>query len=551
MVLAFATLAAILLRLAAYDHGGESALFHPHGYCYLWLPSLVATHVIADLLIGLSYVAISVTLVYLVWKTRRGLPFSWVFVAFGAFIVACGATHFMEIWTLWQPVFWLSADVKIVTAVASVATAIALPPLIPKVLTLIEEARLSQDRRIAVERAHAELEQRVEERTADLAAALERAEQANRAREAFLTTVSHELRTPLNAIMGWSDILARQPNLELMRRAVPVIRRNALAQARMVGDLLDVSSASAGKLRLDPAPTDLRSVVDNAADAVRPEAEAKNLTLTVTGEPSAIVHGDAARLQQIAWNLLSNAVKFTPDGGAVTVSVATTDHSATVEVTDTGVGIDPVFLPNIFERFSQADVSTTRGSQGLGLGLAIVRHLVELHGGTVRASSAGRGHGAAFTVELPLLAAAASSSAERADAAPARNLQGLRVLVVDDDEDSRETTGIILESAGARTVRVDSARAALEQVLTDSIDVIVADIAMPERDGLSLIRDVRRLADGRKRWIPAVALTAMARPEDRERALAAGFQKHVSKPISAAELVTCVLAAMETARAER
>jgi signal transduction histidine kinase len=260
----------LLARLALFDFAPRSALFHPHGYCYLWQPHLVAAHVISDGLIGLSYVGISASLIYLVWRARHQLPFSWVFVAFGVFIVACGATHFMEIWTLWTPAYWLSADVKIITAVASVATAVVLPPLIPKVLGIIDAARLSDERRVALEQARAELERRVQERTADLQRALARAEEANRLKDAFLATVSHELRTPLNAVVGWTRILRQaQTDPQTLERGLSVIDRNAQMEVRLVEDLLDVSRMSRGTLRVEFAPMDLVKVIADAVEVIR------------------------------------------------------------------------------------------------------------------------------------------------------------------------------------------------------------------------------------------------------------------------------------------
>jgi signal transduction histidine kinase len=538
---------AMLVRLAMLDYTGASGLFHPHGYCYLWIPSLVATHVASDLLIGVSYVAISLTLVWLVWKAHRGLPFSWIFIAFGAFIVACGATHFMEIWTLWQPMFWLAADVKLVTAGASVATALALPPLVPKVLGIIQAARVSEERRVELEQTKAELEVRVRERTNDLANALERAEEANRAKEAFLATVSHELRTPLNAILGWADILERRPEPDLVKRALPIIIRNAQAQARVVGDLVDVSSIASGKMRLEPQTIDLSALVANTVDVVRPAADGKRLTVSVRAQPSVIVWGDPARLQQVVWNLLSNAVKFTPEGGSLYVGVSISADKGRIEVADSGVGIDAKFIGSMFDRFSQADTSTTRGYQGLGLGLAIVRHLVELHGGSVRAESTGLGRGSTFTVEIPLQLYG-QLPLQEPEEEPRVDLSGLRVLVVDDDADSRETVSVILEAAGAATMHACSASSGLARVKEDRIDVIVSDIAMPGKDGLAFIQDVRQLADPARRRVPAVALTAFARDEDRRRILAAGFQTHVAKPVTAAQLVRSVAALVNAPR---
>jgi signal transduction histidine kinase len=538
-VLACAAVVATLVRVALNDYGAVSGLFHPHGYCYLWIPSLITTHAVSDSLIGLSYVAISVTLVWLVWKARRGLPFSWIFIAFGAFIVACGATHFMSVWTLWRPVFWLAADVKIVTAAASVATALVLPPLVPKVIRTIQAARISEERRIELERAQGDLERRVGERTADLANALQRAEEANRAKEAFLATISHELRTPLNAILGWADILERRADPTLLKRALPVIRRNAMAQARVVGDLVDVSSIAAGKIRLDLQTADLSALVETTVDVIRPSADAKRLTVDVTVTPSIIVWGDPARLQQVVWNLLSNAVKFTPEGGSISVSLTTSDSKAIIEVTDTGIGIDTNFLPSVFDRFSQADSSPTRGYHGLGLGLAIVRHLVEMHGGAVDVKSHGPYRGSTFTVKIPLQLYGRLPLQET-ESATAVDLRGLRVLVVDDDADSRETVSVMLEAAGAATTRAHSATSGLERVLKERVDIIVSDVAMPDRDGVEFIQDVRRLPDPKLRRTPAVALTAFSREEDQRRILSAGFQKYVAKPVTAAKLVQSV-----------
>jgi signal transduction histidine kinase/ActR/RegA family two-component response regulator len=538
VALGSAVMAAVLVRLAFNDYAAASALFHPHGYCYLWLPSLVTTHVLSDLSIGVSYVAIAATLVWLVQKARRGLPFSWIFVAFGVFIIACGATHFMEVWTLWTPVFWLAADVKIVTAGASVATALALPPLVPKVLDIIHAARLSEERRLELERTHADLERRVGERTADLANALQRAEEANHAKEAFLAAISHELRTPLNAILGWADILERHPDLTLLKRAIPVITRNAQAQARVVGDLVDVSNIAAGKMRLEPQTTDVSALLTTTVDLIRAAADAKRLTIDVMIVPSLVVWGDPARLQQVFWNLLSNAVKFNADGGSISVAAGATEARARIAVSDSGVGIDPHFLHSVFERFTQADMSPTRGHHGLGLGLAIVRHLVELHGGAIRADSHGVGCGSTFTVEIPLQLYGRQGLQE--PDVSAADLRGVRVLVVDDDPDSRETVAAILETAGAATTRAHSASAGLERVLEQPVDVIVSDIAMPDRDGVDFIQDVRRLPDSRLRRTPAVALTAFVRDEDRRRILSAGFQKFVAKPVTAARLVESV-----------
>jgi len=542
-VAGLAVLAAVLTRLAMLDYAKSSAFFHPHGYCYLWQPGLVGAHVVSDGLIGLSYIAISATLIYLVWRARRLLPFSWMFVSFGVFIVACGATHLIEIWTLWKPVFWLAADAKIVTAIASVATAIVLPPQLPKVLDVLQAAHVSEQRRVALERAHAELEQRVAERTSQLQAALDRAEDAARSKEAFLSTVSHELRTPLNAILGWSRMLntgsADEP---FMRRGLAVIDRNATIQAQLVEDLLDMSQLNAGTMRLKLQPVDLVRVVSDALEVVRPAANAKNVDIAIIEQPAhAAMVGEPRRLQQVIWNLLSNAVKFTPAGGHVSISIAVRNGQCLVEVRDTGVGIERSFIPSLFERFTQADTSSTREYRGVGLGLAIARQLVELHGGRIAAHSEGAGKGAAFIVNLPIRSAA-DMTIEPGPASGARpvDLGGVRVLVVDDDVDAREALALMLARSGASVTTAASADEAFDELKAGAFDVLLSDLAMPTRDGYDLIQRVRKAEDDRLRRTPAIAVSAFAREEERTRAIACGFHLHVSKPVVPEELVGAV-----------
>ena len=541
----FAALAALLTRLALLDHGPASKLFHPHGYCYLWQPGLVAAHVISDALIGLSYVAISGTLIFLVWRARRLLPFSWIFVSFGVFIVACGVTHLMEVWTLWTPLFWLAADAKIVTAVASVATALVLPPLLPKILDVIHRAQVSEQRRVDLERAHAELEQRVAERTAQLQIALERAHDAARSKEAFLSIVSHELRTPLNAIVGWARMLNAGPNEEsFVRRGLAVIDRNAGIQAQLVEDLLDVSQLSAGTLRLTREPVDLVGVVSDAIEVVRPAADSKQVAIS-WHKPSSMVSmtGEPRRLQQIVWNLLSNAVKFTPSGGQITIKVTQEQSDATIEIQDNGIGIEPAFMPQLFERFTQGDSSSTREHHGVGLGLAIARQMVELHGGTISARSDGPGRGATFSVTLPMRAQR-QTEPPTPTAAPrirgSADLTGARVLVVDDDADARETLALMLARSGASVTTAASADEAFDQLRAGTFDVLLSDLAMPSRDGYSLIEQVRRANDDALRRTPAIAVSAHAREDERAKAIAAGFHLHVAKPVGPHELIGAV-----------
>jgi signal transduction histidine kinase len=522
-----------------------NSFFHPHGYCYLWQPALVGAHVTSDLLIGLSYLAISITLAYLVMRARQrqGIPFSRMFLAFGAFIIACGATHFVEVWTLWQPVFWTAADVKIVTAIASVGTAIALPPLVPRVLTLLENARLSQERGRALEQAKQDLERRVSERTAELELALvreqelrERAEAVNRMKDDFLGLVSHELRTPLNAILGWSSMLT-PPSVtpDVLAKGVAAIGRNARAQAQLVEDLLDTTSVIAGKLRIAQDQVVLAPIVDEALDTIGPSARAKNLTVVCRNSLSgAYMLGDAQRIQQVIWNLLSNAVKFTPPDGLIHLSVDRAGSRVAIAVKDSGLGIERSFLPHVFERFSQADTSSTRSHNGLGLGLALVRHLVELHGGDVAVASDGPGEGSTFTVTFPLLGTRDMKPVERSEAIP--DLSDLRVLVVDDDPETLEMLTTGLGRFGARVTTASTVAAARQIIKSEALDVIVSDLAMPQEDGFTLMRDLRR----ERIDVPAVALTAHDRSDDKARVLAAGFSQHIAKPATPLDVARAI-----------
>jgi PAS domain S-box-containing protein len=380
--------------------------------------------------------------------------------------------------------------------------------------------------------------------------ARETAEHANRIKDEFLATLSHELRTPINAILGWSQLLRSGELQETeLRHGLDTIERNARTQAQLIEDLLDVSRIISGKLRLDVRPIDLKPVVQAAIDAVRPAAAAREIQLEQSYDAAAPVMGAPDRLQQVLWNLLSNAIKFTPHGGSVEVRVQRQDGHVQIVVRDTGKGIDPAFLPYVFDRFRQADSTTTRKHGGLGLGLAIVRHLVELHGGTVRADSAGDNQGATFTVSLPL---AGQSSAIRkpgdgngeehalGPAHSASALTGLHILVVDDDPDACGLVEALLQRAGANVTTALSAADASRELERQLPDVIISDIAMPDEDGYAFIRRIRASAPKPIAHIPAIALTAFARSEDRSKALAAGYQYHLAKPINGPELITVI-----------
>ena len=368
------------------------------------------------------------------------------------------------------------------------------------------------------------------------------AEKANRLKDEFLATLSHELRTPLNAVIGWSRILkAGRLDNESSVHAIEVIERNAWAQKQIIEDILDVSRVITGKLQLHLGPVDLVSVVNAALDAVRPALEVKDIKIeTQFPEGLKIIAGDADRLQQVVWNLLSNASKFTPAGGVISVRIRQDETYAEIEVRDTGPGIAAEFLPHVFERFRQADGSTTRTHGGLGLGLAIVRHLVELHGGLIAAENVSSGTGAVFTVRLPL----PSTELSRESVPPATPVQevtvvdlaNVKILVVEDELDALDLMTIDLTAHGAKVRGASSATEALDLLSSDRFDLLISDIGMADTDGYNFIRQVRE----RGEHIPAIALTAYARTQDRLRALAAGYNTHVAKPVEIKELVTVV-----------
>ena len=414
-------------------------------------------------------------------------------------------------------------------------------------LTVIEDVT----ERVARE---AELQAQVDARTQTLArekAAREEAEEANRLKDEFLATVSHELRTPLTAILGWSNmLLAGRVDKEMHDRGLEIIHRNAQAQNQLISDLLDVSRIISGKLRLDLRTVDLPAIIEAAVETTRPAAEAKGVRLTTALDPrSGPINGDADRLQQVVWNLLTNAIKFTDEGGEISVRLGSVDTRVEITVQDSGMGIDPEFLPHIFDRFRQADPATNRVHGGMGLGLSIVRQLVELHGGTVRAESEGEGKGATFTVSLPFVNfKRGSGRTERlplnAGGYPEINcppsLQGLRVLAVDDEADTREMIRAVLEHCKMEVITAASASEALEAIAQSRPDILISDVGMPGEDGYALIAKVRSLPAERGGQIPAAALTAYVRKEDRLKVLHSGFHLHVSKPLEPNELVAVV-----------
>jgi PAS domain S-box-containing protein len=372
-------------------------------------------------------------------------------------------------------------------------------------------------------------------------AARSEAEAASRSKDEFVAMVSHELRTPLNAILGWTEILAHSLNdPETAKRGVEVIARNARAQQHLISDLLDMSRIISSKLRLDVRDIDLIAVIRSAIETIRPAADARGIAIESTLDPSvALTTGDAGRLEQCVWNFLSNAIKFTPQGGAVTVTLGRSDSHVEITVSDNGIGIRPEFLPHVFERFKQAEAGERR-STGLGLGLAIVKQIVELHGGTVRADSAGEGQGATFSIVLPVRALRASTAPPSPGPERRGSLKGLTVLLVEDDADNREILKALLETHHAEVWPATSAAQALEILEQQRPSILVSDIGLPEMDGYGLIRRIRATSGAER--IPAIALTAHASATDRTKAMRAGYQAHIAKPVEPAELVATVAA---------
>ncbi|MDY6785962.1 MAG: response regulator [Cyanobacteriota bacterium] len=373
--------------------------------------------------------------------------------------------------------------------------------------------------------------------------AREEAETANRLKDEFLATLSHELRTPLNAMMGWVQLVrTNKLSTEQVARALETIERNANTQAQLINDILDVSRIIRGNVQLQLAPLDLEKVIGATVESLQPTAQAKNVALIAECEPTVdLVSADGERLQQIVWNLAVNGIKFTPKGGSVTVRLSYDETRATIQVIDTGIGIEAEFLPYIFERFRQVEGTSKRSHGGLGLGLAIVRHLVELHGGTVAAKSAGPGQGSAFAVKLPLIEGNSIKKQPQSEVDCGESelspLAGMTILVVEDEADSREFLSLVLEGCGATVIAADSVGEALGVLDKKRPDVLVSDIAMPGEDGYDLIGKIRDRPDG---TFPAIALTAYAREKDEQRAIEAGFQVHLTKPLDAEKLMAAI-----------
>ncbi|MDF5731430.1 MAG: ATP-binding protein [Rhizonema sp. PD38] len=694
----------------------SSGPFIPHGHCYLWKTDLVLLHIVSDALIALAYYSIPTTLFYFVRK-RNDLPFDWIFLLFSAFIVACGSTHIIEIWTLWYPTYWVSGLVKAFTAVISLSTAVLLVFSVPQLLAIpsssqLEQANQELQKQIAerlrveeelrkyqnhleelvtlrtheITKTNEQLHQEITERQRVLEAlrlsekryrylaeaipqliwttngegecdyfnqnwcdytgltleeslgsgwlaalhpddvqnayevwlkavktgtlyegeqrfkraadgsyrwqltralplkdeqgcvvkwlgtctdideqkqiqqeraklleleqaARAKAETANRIKDEFLAVLSHELRTPLHAILGWSRLL-QKPKLDSARttQAILIIERNAKLQAQLIEDLLDISKILQGKLTINTTNVNLKSIVLAALETLHFAVQSKSIQVNSVFElKMGSIMGDSTRLQQVVWNLLTNAVKFTPNGGTINVRLAQTeDGYAQIIVSDTGKGISTEFLPYVFDYFRQADSSITRQFGGLGLGLAIVRNIVDMHGGTIKAESLGENQGATFIVNLPLVH---DESLKRTDenfhsstlAPNFLTLSEVQILVIDDDADSRDFVAFVLEQHGAHVIAVSSAFEALQVLEQEKPDVLVSDISMPDIDGYALMRQVRSWTPEQGGQIPAIALTAFARTFDQQLAVSSGFQEHLPKPLYPEKLVATVV----------
>lgn len=536
--------------------------FIPHGHCYLWKPGLVWLHASSDSLIALAYVAISASLAYLVHKTRRDIPFHWMFLAFGSFIVACGSTHFMDVWTLWRPTYWLSGWLKLITAVASVTTAIALPPLVPKALELVQEAKLSEERRLHLETANQELK-----------TLYSKLKELDQLKTQFFANVSHELRTPLALILGPTEKLLATGGLnEGQRNDLEVINRNARLLLKHVNDLLDVSKMEAGKMDINYADVNLAQLLRLTAANFDGLAQEHQIAFAIEAQEAVPAQIDVQKVQRILLNLLSNAFKFTPQGGSIrcVLSIASSSDQAKdtapsqeapveraiITISDSGPGVPKHLWGTIFDRFSQADGGSTRRFGGTGLGLAIVKEFVELHGGTIRVSDA-PGGGALFTVELPLIAppdVSVSSmggepidlqeivfpvlqelrlASEMVDTTPEQEAGKPLVLIIEDNPEMNQfITGIL--ATEYRTATALNGQEGLEQALALHPDLILSDIMMPQMSGDQFVHQVRTYSE--LDTTPIILLTAKADDELRVQLLQGGAQDYLMKPFLVEEL---------------
>jgi signal transduction histidine kinase/CheY-like chemotaxis protein len=558
VAMAVALMVTVIVGASLWAERSIPAGLLPHGVCFTWLPALLWLHVISDALIGLAYLSIPVSLLYLV-TSRRDLPFNWMFLLFGLFIVSCGFTHLVGIWTIWHPDYWFAGSLKAMTAAVSVFTAVALLPLVPKALALPTTAQLRRANerlereaatRLAVEeelrQARALLERRVADRTQELALARATAEQlraeaehANSMKDKFLAKVSHELRTPLQATLSWAGVLASQVAKDSpAHTAATRIEHNVAAQARLIDDLLDISRILSGKLKLDLQSVQVREVVERAVTVVGPLAQKAGVTIDADIALDDVeATTDPGRLEQVLWNLLSNAVHASSAGQRVRLVAHARGGRLMLRVQDEGRGIEPAAVATLFEPFRQANVSNTH--RGLGLGLAITRSIVGLFGGTVVAHSDGPDRGATFSVDMPLVAGLPVH--DRAPALSAQEVAALLRINVLYVEDNQEIADAVVADLQGWVGRVDVAYTyadAVTKAAECAYDVLVSDLNLGARQtGYDLLRELR----SQHRFVaPAVAVSAFGSDEDLRRSREAGFRVHLTKPFSAADLAQAI-----------
>jgi signal transduction histidine kinase len=548
------------------DERRGAQAFLPHGYCFTWNPALLWTHVVSDTLIGVAYVSIPATLLHLAWR-RADTPFDWMILLFAVFIASCGATHWIDVWTIWHPDYWLSGLVKAITALASVSTAAALASMVPRLLAIPTRAQVAatrdalekevRHRRLAEDELRAEraeLEHRVRERTQQLAiasaaaqAASVSAEDANRQKDRFLAKVSHELRTPLQSTLTWANVLSLSAD-DPQRAAIAAQRivHNVSVQARLIDDLLDISRILSGKLQLEWQRADPAQVVGHAVEVVRDVARRRAIEIDWSSRSSAgTIVTDPARLEQVAWNLLSNAVQASEPGTRVRAALEADAGGVRLEVQDQGCGIAAGELPLIFEPFLQRGLESNR-HRGLGLGLAIVHNIVTLFGGDIRVHSDGPGRGALFVVRLPAASDSGPAALPVSHAQPLRpeeldRLRGLRVLYVEDEPELGEGTRLLLAAHGAEVILCERWAQACAAIAAGRFDVMLTDLRLDDgRSGLELMPLLR----ARGRRVPALIISAFGTDADRAASRAAGFVAHLVKPLGGDELARALLDAI-------
>ena len=505
----------------------------PHGHCYLWQPGTLWLNVISDGVIASAYYAIPFALYYLVRGRRAEIPYPGIFLMFAAFIFFCGTTHLMEIWTVWNPDYRLAGAIKALTGIVSVATMFALLQLMPQAMLLRSPRQLQQE----VEARTAELARVNGELRAQIAArdlAERQLREQDQRKDEFLATLAHELRNPLAPIRHAVKLLASSSSsAEQQRWSREVIERQADRMALLLDDLLDVSRITRGRLELKKEPVDLADLVRSAVETVEPAIEAKEHVLRVSLPPgSTELDVDPLRLSQAISNLLTNAAKYTPRGGQISLSADVTAAHLVLTVSDTGVGFDPAIASLLFEMFSQADAGIEGPRDGLGIGLSLVKGLVQLHGGSVRAESRGKGFGSEFTISLPstvILSTSPPASATRDLSSTPTTEMSARILIADDNRDAADSMGLLLELSGHEVIVAHSGNDALALGRQHLPEVVILDIGMPDMNGYDVARTARSEPWGKKAFL--IALTGWGQADDKERARDAGFDRHLTKPV--------------------